>query len=662
MIKTLKKTVRLFINKEIKFVFVFNFHRIGNVDPKNPFHKLHTVGEKLFKTQMLFLSFFGKFVSLEEIRNNKNLSKLNFALTFDDGSRSILKVIPFLRKRNIPYGICLCTEILEKGYGTRDKVYIIIQKIKKEKLYDFVKEKMGNTWNIPMEEFSFYHFSKSNNRDVSFIEDKIINPLFETIDDTAKIIEMEQPYFTIDDIKKHFIGDKLATIVNHSHRHINQANSTYEEIKKDIQTSIDIFSKDLNFTPVYYAVPFGTVKQNLLVNLTNILRENNYRGILWVSCNSNIIKNKYESQMMQLTRIHNAKSYTEIIKTLIISLLESQSSVISLVYERSFSNNNTPEVIAGYEPQPALAFENLVSQGKDYSSDIEFYNYLFTKNPYKNQMPDYYAVQKTGTNTIESIGYNFYIQFNLNDVLINGNYWRSWRKLPFTMASGRLPFFEAVKHTAISAIYKPSAAAEYVGSKKVSWKKIMVQGHILNISKNRRKIEPYNENVNIEVYEACPDIIKLLTKKANEKYYFSIHRTPEFYKWRYDSYPLAEVRYLILYENNIPKGYFVTLQNKKLIFISDFFCESTEYFSILLQKCIYLSVSLKLRSVGIETSLIEISKYIKKNYISKHYEFSNVYAFNEKFTEMKQLFNETEAKWSELVFHETQASGDVLLR
>ena len=74
MIKTLKKTVRLFINKEIKFVFVFNFHRIGNVDPKNPFHKLHTVGEKLFKTQMLFLSFFGKFVSLEEIRNNKNLS------------------------------------------------------------------------------------------------------------------------------------------------------------------------------------------------------------------------------------------------------------------------------------------------------------------------------------------------------------------------------------------------------------------------------------------------------------------------------------------------------------------------------------------------------------------------------------------------------------
>mgnify|MGYP000565394110 FL=1 len=102
------------------------------------------------------------------------------------------------------------------------------------------------------------------------------------------------------------------------------------------------------------------------------------------------------------------------------------------------------------------------------------------------------------------------------------------------MAPGSLPFYEAVKHTPIIAIYKPSAAAEYVGGKKVSWKNVRVEGHILNVSKNRRTEEKLKENAFIEVYDSCPNVIKSLTKKANEKYHFSIHRTPEFYKWRYE--------------------------------------------------------------------------------------------------------------------------------
>jgi peptidoglycan/xylan/chitin deacetylase (PgdA/CDA1 family) len=653
---------KVLLSKKEKLVFLFNFHRIGTVNKKNPFYILHTVSEKLFRIQIRFLSLFGEFVSLNDIRDYENLSKINFSVTFDDGSSTVLKIIPYLREKSIPYAICLSTEVLEKGYGIRDKVYMIINNIDENKLFDFVEQKIGKQIGVDKDNFSFYHITKDARLDSSFVENEIINPLFKTINNWEKIIEDEKPYFSIDDIKKNFVDDALATIVNHGDRHFNMTNSSNEEIEEDMQRSMDKFKKYFSIEPKYYAVPFGSITQNLLINLTNILREYNYQGIMWVNNSGNIIKNKYKAQLLQLTRIHNPTSFARIIIAIVTSMLKSQSTIISLIQNGFSSNENAPKIIAGHEPHLALAFENLVSQGKDYASDIKFYNYLFTMNPYKNWMPDYYAVKQPEHDMIESIGYNFYIQFKLQDELINGVYWRSWRKLPFAMAPGSLPFYEAVKHTPIIAIYKPSATAEYVGGKKVSWKNVRVEGHILNVSKNRRTEEKLKENAFIEVYDSCPNVIKSLLKKANKKYYFSIHRTPEFYKWRYDSYPLAKVRYLILQEDNIPKGYFVTLNNGEMMFISDFFCASTGYFSILIQKCLNLCSSLRLGSLGIETSLYKISEHIKTNYNSEQYEFNNIYAFNEEFSEVKHLSKKICSKWQELVFHETQASGDVLLR
>ena len=111
---------KVLLSKKAKLVFLFNFHRIGTVNKKNPFHLLHTVSEKLFRIQIRFLSLFGEFVSLNDIRDYKNLSKINFSVTFDDGSRTVLKIVPYLREKSIPYAICLSTEVLEKGYGIRD--------------------------------------------------------------------------------------------------------------------------------------------------------------------------------------------------------------------------------------------------------------------------------------------------------------------------------------------------------------------------------------------------------------------------------------------------------------------------------------------------------------------------------------------------------------
>jgi len=662
MIKKIIRALKTLYNKESKIVFIFSFHRIGKFDKKISFHLLHSVSKNLFKLQIKFFSLFGKFVSLDEIRNYEKLSKISFSISFDDCSRSIIEIIPFLRKKSIPYTIGLSTDILEKGYSNRDKTHLIIKNYHKKELYDYVKEKIKNKIIIKEKNFSFYDITKDPRLDPYFIEKEIINPLINKIDNWEKTIQSANLYLKVDDVKKYLINDDLATIVNHSHKHIRMDNLLYEDIKKDTEISIDKFKKYLNFEPRYYAVPYGSIKQDLLVKLNKILRKHDYKGVLWVNNNGNIVNNKYKSQMVHLARIHNPKKFSEVLKIFIMAFLNSESKILNLTRKESNFKNKKGKVIHSSNPDEALAFENLVSQGKDYTSDKKFYKYLFTDNPYKENQPDYYAVKQPGSNYIESIGYNFFMNFKISNKKIKGIYWRSWRKLPYAKSPGRLTFFEAVNHTPIIALYKPSIFSDHVGAKKVSWKKIQIKGHIIDTCKYKNKKVFNGKNITIEEYNKYPDIIDKLIDKANKKYYFSIYRSKNFYKWRFDKYLLAKTKYFVIKENEKPKGFFVTLDNDKTLFISDFFCESNKYFNLLFQKCIKYCNSNKLKTLGIETSLKDINNYIEKNFKTTKYKFSNNYAFNKKYSDYKELFEELDKNWSKLVFHETQASGDVLLR
>ena len=51
-------------------------------------------------------------------------------------------------------------------------------------------------------------------------------------------------------------------IGNHSHSHDYLVDKTDEEIKKDIQTSINLFKKNLNYQTKFFAYPFGEYKQS----------------------------------------------------------------------------------------------------------------------------------------------------------------------------------------------------------------------------------------------------------------------------------------------------------------------------------------------------------------------------------------------------------------
>ena len=55
-IKKILRNIRETGRSGQKIVLILNYHRIGTVDPENPFHKLHTVSPGAFRRQVSFMA------------------------------------------------------------------------------------------------------------------------------------------------------------------------------------------------------------------------------------------------------------------------------------------------------------------------------------------------------------------------------------------------------------------------------------------------------------------------------------------------------------------------------------------------------------------------------------------------------------------------------
>lgn len=654
-INSILSKTRPLIKGNKKIVMVFNYHRIGSIDPNNPFHQLHTVSDKLFKWQVKLMSSFGRIVSLNDIREFENLSSINFAITFDDVSRSVLTVKPFLKEKAIPYTISPCMEITGKGIGIRDRVYFIIQHYSPEELFSFTQKELKGITSVNRKEFSFYSFTKSNMIDPFLVEDKIINPLFENIADASLLIGSEKAYLDFEDIKQNFISDKQVTFANHSDRHMNMTMFSRKDVFDDVERSTTIFEKNLGIRPSYYAIPFGNITQSLAIDLNDSLREKKYKGALWVNGGANIIYNPYNCQMLHLSRIHTSTSYVGFIKNLLLSLTKIQRSIIANVDDVNKLNgsvNPNFKIIESEDPVPALSFENLIRQGKDYASDIEFYRYMFSDNPYKGTRPDYYSL--VSEDRLVSIGYNFHFRFIISKKAVNGIYFCSWRKFPSAKTFGSTVFLKAMRNDPVVGVYKPDKRIEEVFHSN-HWKDVIVQKFTINVKKEKHKVKSCDK-LSVSQSDACPKEIGPLSARANEMFQFSVLRSQDFYDWRFDQYPLSNVIYFITTSDTNHEGYFVCLYNDDCLFISDFFCLSVNAFSALWFKALHFCKKRKIPKINIETSLSEFSTWIKNNYKDSLEEsFKNYYYFNPK-------LNLVPKDWETIELHETQATGDVLLK
>jgi len=206
IIKNFLKNIFLIFLRDHKSSIILNYHRIGNIDPKNPFYRLHTISLSTFKLQVKICSLIGKFVSIEDIQNSKLNSKLSFCITFDDVSNSIYDAIKWLDKRNVPFAICPCQQITEESLGWRDKVYFIEKYLNKKDIINMIKE------NFPEISFdekdSFYSLSKDLKFDQYKMINNVVNPLYNKINSNIIKKNSEKNYFSSKDLlnlKKKFI-------------------------------------------------------------------------------------------------------------------------------------------------------------------------------------------------------------------------------------------------------------------------------------------------------------------------------------------------------------------------------------------------------------------------------------------------------------------------
>ncbi len=136
---TLFKKIKLLFLKH-KLIIGLNYHRVGEFNKKSSFQLLHTVNLKIFKIQISIIKLFFKILSIEDIRQKKLTSKINFFITFDDVPSVSKDAIFWLVKKKIPYTLCPNIFTTENGYNFRDKVRFISFKVNKNEII----EKIGN--------------------------------------------------------------------------------------------------------------------------------------------------------------------------------------------------------------------------------------------------------------------------------------------------------------------------------------------------------------------------------------------------------------------------------------------------------------------------------------------------------------------------------------
>ena len=323
-----KKLEYLKQNSNQSLVLIYNYHRIGKIDKKNPFHTLETTRLINFHIHMKLMSLVGKFVSLEQVTSNTNLSRLNIVITFDDVSKSVEKIIPFLIKKKIPFVLCPSSHLTNDGFGYRDKVYFINKYLEEADIYNYAIDVFGEETIGKYSDLSFYKFTKQSIVHPKLIIELLIDPLFKKIPFSSDIKNESRAYLNWNEIKDKYLNNSLVTIANHSFNHFEMTGLSKQEIEEDIRSSTQVFYDNLDTTPEYFVVPFGGLTQSLLVNLTEILRKHGYKGCLWLTNSGNIVNHQYDKQIIHLSRIHVSSVIIRLIYTTLVAIANSKAKIV----------------------------------------------------------------------------------------------------------------------------------------------------------------------------------------------------------------------------------------------------------------------------------------------------------------------------------------------
>lgn len=654
LLRTVSTQVGQLRGKNNKLVFCLNYHQIGRFEAESPLSRLHTVPERLFRWQVGMISKLGRVVSLSDCLNPDRLDKLNFIITFDDVSRTVLRIKPVLERWKLPYSICPCTSITTQGYGIRDKVYWVLARLPREQIRSYVSETLGKEGIVfDPDTFDFYRFTKSTVLHPREMDRLIINPLFEKIPNISTVIQNQRPYLSWDDIREHFIGDELVTIVNHSHNHDNMEALTQQDRLEDVKQSVALFDRFLGHQPKFFALPFGNVNAELAYDLLLALRPYGYNGILWVARGGLITAGRYEHQLVNILRIHTPTDLMRFLMTLISAV--PRSTVFDFTPAKPTSASKFT-IVENPDLNHVFAFENIIRPGKDYSCSRSYYGHLCRENPYRRGKPEAFAVMQN--NRVTGIGYNFYLPFSFFGESLTVNYWSGWRKLENCPASASsLLLLQAMELAPMIASHRPSRFIED-GFRGNYWRRVTVSRVIL---RPRASVAQLSK-AEIEMFETCPRCIDSLTRSLPERLLFTVERSIDLYEWRFDDYPLAESRYLLLSESGLARGFLALLTLRDKLAVSDFVVNNECDFALLYNALQSWAHSEGISRLIIDTSLPAIVQWLEKENPVSVQTYGNYYYIGAKVPSIESHREELARRWENLTFHETQMTSDLLLR
>ena len=644
----IKKIINFIL--EHKVILGINYHRIGKKNLDDPFKGLHSVSLYIFKIQVLFIKYFFKILSLNDIQLGKVNNKINFFITFDDVPSSSMEAFNWLHEKKIPFTICPNISIIENKFTIGDKVRFIQKFLDKEKIENKLKNKLNEQEfnlfkNIGLKKF--YKSYEINQLNFS----KIFNDFFKEFEKDFEKFKINKNYLNWEDVSD---LSKICSVASHGKNHENYFHLDYDKIYNEMESSKKIFNSNLNKYIKIFAVPYGEYNQNLGIMLNLAARKLDYKQILWIGNQAIIYSGKKKYQVQNLSRINAPSNFFTFIKTLIYSFIHSSvilkdDKLLKLNYDKKFQKF---EIKNDVSKDQIAAFENTIRPEKDYSSNENFIERVYINNPYREEKPHNFSIVRN--NILNAIHYNLYKKYKINKNTYTILESSGWRKLKSTPANINITLLMSAIRTCKS-IYSWRPSASLAPGYKKDDNFFTIDNREFLFKPKMYNIEDQNK---ILITDFCPKYIAAFLEKFNQKFYFTLERSIMFYKWRIDNYPLGEKKYFIKKDNNNVSSILVSQILKKKALIVDLLSDDIEDSVTMIQNFLNYCVNKEILHVKFSTSNKGLIKKINEKFNCKFSDF-------ESFIYIKNLINENIIERELLKkneSYETYVSGDVLIR
>jgi len=249
-------------------LLIVNFHYIRDIKYNNG---IYPRSLKELSLQIDELSKYYTFISKEELEYkiiNKKYDQNNYCLiTFDDGLKEQMDAFEFLCSKGIPAIFYVTTSSIRNNTVVDvHKLHYIRSKMDDNIIYNYICKNIDDSIiRYPKNLNDLYRYDKTETKKLKYllnfilsptIKDKLISTLLNQLIDEQVL--SKELYMNKNDILK---LSKFNSIGTHCDLHLPLATLTKEEIKKDINDSIDFLENECNcdkITTISY--PYGGPK------------------------------------------------------------------------------------------------------------------------------------------------------------------------------------------------------------------------------------------------------------------------------------------------------------------------------------------------------------------------------------------------------------------